>query len=579
MPFPASVPTLPRMLSDAGYATSHFGKWHLGDFFPKQNSDPSYAYQQWPVMNPGIIGFQTWFSTEASAASTTLNCGCDAAWPQEAPGCVLGGGVWTMGKSLACTNFWSPADSQAPVPACHTSKNATLACVSNSTVKVQGDSTMHMLERLGAFINASTAAGSPFFAALELHTNHLPHPSLPEFYHAYNGTNGLPAGDYLGTLSQMDAGMGALRQLLQDSGVEPNTLVLYFADNGPHPGKAGDGDGGVADVQTTTNGLRQCKASVFEGGIRVPGFASWPGVITQNRVTELPVYVPDVLPTLLELLGLPYPEPSWAVDGTSLLGLLRGDSGWARNKSLAWRLGEQVALLDATGRWKLVANPDKGQCAQQPSTYLPGGGGPFLFDLLADPTESAPLNAEQPARLAAMAAEMAAWEATILVSETTESRCLPPPPPPGGFYLQHTAGTQGRCLGAAAAAEHGNLTLSATNCQAGGAGGALVQWTLAAKGALALTAAPTFGLHSLGERCPDGTEVVLGEQGKHLIFDAASGTVAQPGCPGACLGAALVLADCKGADATGWSARAAGERGGALGGPWRARGLYRQPLD
>jgi hypothetical protein len=75
----------------------------------------------------------------------------------------------------------------------------------NSTVKVEGDSTMHMLEHLSLFINSSVSTARPFFAAFELHTNHVPHPSLPEFYHLYNDTNGLPAGDYLGTLSQMDA--------------------------------------------------------------------------------------------------------------------------------------------------------------------------------------------------------------------------------------------------------------------------------------------------------------------------------------------------------------------------------------
>ena len=357
----------------------------LGDFFPKHNPAPSYAYKKWPVMNPGMVGFGDWYSTEASASSTTLNCGCDAAWPNEAPGCVLGGGVWTMGKSLECTNFWSPTDPppKAPVPACHEPTTATLACVANSTVKVQGDSTLHMLDRLSAFVAASAAAATPFFAALELHTNHLPHPSLPQYYHAYNDSDGLPAGDYLGTLTQMDAGVGAVRQMLVDAGVADNTLVLYFADNGPHPGTFNDGAGGLRDVQTATNGLRQCKASVFEGGIRVPGFVSWPGVIARNAAVDVPVYVPDIYPTVLDLLGLPYPQATWAVDGESILGLLRAGGGgnWTRSKSLKWRLEGQVALLDAAGRYKLVRNADKGQCALQPSSYSGNLTGAFLFDL------------------------------------------------------------------------------------------------------------------------------------------------------------------------------------------------------
>ena len=569
----------------------------LGDFFPKDNKDPSYAYKKWPVMNPSMVGFDDWFSTEASASSTTLNCGCEPAWPNEAPGCVLGGGVWTMGQSLACTNFWAPTDSpKAPVPACHEPTTATLACVANSTVKVQGDSTLHMLERLGAFVAASAAAATPFFAALELHTNHLPHPSLPQYFHAYNGTDGLPAGDYLGTLTQMDAGVGAVRQMLVDAGVANDTLVFYFADNGPHPGSFNDGAGGLKDVQTATNGLRQCKASVFEGGIRVPSFVSWPGVITRNAAVDVPIYVPDIYPTVLDLLGLAYPQPTWAVDGESILGLLRagggGGDGWARSKSLKWRLEGQVALLDAAGRYKLVRNADKGQCALQPSSYSSNLTGAFLFDLLADPTESSPLNAELPALLAAMEAEMAAFEASVEASERLESACLPPAPPSNSSVrLVHG----GLCLGAEAAAEHAKMSLDAAGCSAAApAAPVLARWTVTCSGAVVLAANTSFGLHPLGGACAAGTAVVLGEKAAtHFVtFDAARGALsAAPGCAGMCVavaaaaaaakgssagaGVALVLAEC-GAASEGWSARPAFS---ADTDAWRVRGVYFDPLD
>ena len=95
------------------------------------------------------------------------------------------------------------------------------------------------------------------------------------------------------------------------------------------------------------------------------------------------VAVPDIYPTVLDLLGLPYPQATWAVDGESILGLLRAGGGgnWTRSKSLKWRLEGQVALLDAAGRYKLVRNADKGQCALQPSSYSGNLTGAFLFDL------------------------------------------------------------------------------------------------------------------------------------------------------------------------------------------------------
>jgi arylsulfatase A-like enzyme len=70
---------------------------------------------------------------------------------------------------------------------------------------------------------------SPFLAVLWLHTNHEPHPALPQFYHNYTDVFGDPAGDYLGTLTQMDVQIGRLRQMLKDKGVADNTLLWYTA--------------------------------------------------------------------------------------------------------------------------------------------------------------------------------------------------------------------------------------------------------------------------------------------------------------------------------------------------------------
>jgi arylsulfatase A-like enzyme len=575
MPFPFSVPTLARTLQSAGFNTMHLGKFHLGDFFPKTNPDPSYAYLKWPVMNPGMIGFQNWFSTEASASSSTLNCGCDPAWPNEPPGCIVGGGEWVMGKSLECTNFWGPADVDNPKPECHSPKSATLSCVMNSTVKVEGDSTMHMLEHLSLFINSSISTARPFFAAFELHTNHVPHPSLPEFYHLYNDTNGLPAGDYLGTLTQMDASIGSLRKLLSDlGGVDNSTLVWFLADNGSHPGKFNDGAGGVKDVQTTTNGLRQCKASVFEGGIRVPSFISWPGEIHSHFVSDIPIYALDIYPTILDLLNISYPEQTWIVDGESILSLLQNDNGFLRTKSLGWRLEGQVALMDHIGQYKLVKNPEAGQCELEKSSYSYNLTGYFLFDIIADPIESTPLNELYPEILASMIAEMEEWEANILVSEIEESQCLPPQPPKNeSFYLVHG----GQCLGAASASEHAKLTLTASNCKTI-EDAALTHWALNENGALVLSSSIGFGLHPLADVCADGTEVVLGNKdtAQFVTLDVAKGTLSSSAaCPGKCVTTDFKLSNCSSSN-DGWSSQSIGDNVFNF---KSSRGRYIQPYD
>ena len=133
---------------------------------------------------------------------------------------------------------------------------------------------------------------SPFMAVLWLHTNHMPHPAMPEWFNAYTDVNGDPAGDYLGTLSQMDQQIGRLRQMLITYKVAENTALWFTADNGPHTASGGGCSGPNArSSNQATNGLRQCKASLYEGGIREPGILEWPMMIKSNRQTEFPAYV------------------------------------------------------------------------------------------------------------------------------------------------------------------------------------------------------------------------------------------------------------------------------------------------
>lgn len=509
-------------------------------------------------MHPGQVGFDEWFSTEASASSTMCNCGCSPAWPNEPPGCVIGGGAYVMGKSYDCTNYWFPtADAD---PACASPARATLACVTNSTTKIPGDDSLWQLARFEAFLNASRAAGKPFFATMQLHTNHQPHPSLPEYFHAYNDTNGAPAGDYLGTLTQMDAAVGALVALLKNTGVFTNTMVWYTADNGPHIGPPG----GIPVKNTATNGLRQCKASVFEGGIHTPGFVSWPAAIAANRRTSTPVYVPDFLPTVLELLGRAHPKPDFASDGESILPLIKG-APFSRARFLAWRLGKQVALLDPAGRFKFVRGGEAGQCDKDASTYPYAGT--YVFDLAADPTESSPISNNT--KVAEMAALAAAWEASIANSQVNESQCLPAGGGGGAVVFQRNGGG---CLAAAGALEHAAVS-AAGGCAAGG----LNQWSVdLASGAVTLAEAAggwCFHVDNQGGTCAAGTAVWMGAHcGGAMTFDAPTGTFQSPDCPGMCAGAAkdgaVALAKCSDASAMGWVVR---------GGGWR--GSYVQPFD
>jgi hypothetical protein len=116
-----------------------------------------------------------------------------------------------------------------------------------------------------------------------------------------------------------------------------HTAKGFSTDNGPHtladpsslnPEAAARSGGQLA----ATNGLRQCKASVFEGGIRVPSFIAWPKMMGglgggANRRTGHVTSSLDFMATVNEIIGVPYPKVSWTVDSKSVLPLLDGRCG------------------------------------------------------------------------------------------------------------------------------------------------------------------------------------------------------------------------------------------------------------
>ena len=131
-------------------------------------------------------------------------------------------------NAVDCQTFWTKAaDAQ---PYCDDPVKVDRACVANYTKKIPGDLTAFDVSIFESFLVENLTV--PFLAYIALSTNHVPHYALPEWYHAYTDTLGKPAGDYLGSLSQMDDSLGTLRKVLQDNNVEGNTLFLFTTDNG-----------------------------------------------------------------------------------------------------------------------------------------------------------------------------------------------------------------------------------------------------------------------------------------------------------------------------------------------------------
>jgi arylsulfatase A-like enzyme len=126
----------------------------------------------------------------------------------------------------------------------------------------------------------------------------------------------------------LDQAVGTLLDEIDRLGIAGNTLIVFFSDNGgnQHTGLVETLPSGEEYLTEPTSNypLRGGKATMYEGGIRIPCVVVWPGVTEPGTRTDAPIQSTDFYPTLLGLLGIPIPE-GHAVDGTDISPLLHGE--------------------------------------------------------------------------------------------------------------------------------------------------------------------------------------------------------------------------------------------------------------
>ena len=150
-------------------------------------------------------------------------------------------------------------------------------------------------------------------------------------------------------ITRMDKDVGRLVSLLKALEVADNTLIIFTSDNGPHS------EGGHKHEYFDANGpLRGFKRDLYEGGIRAPTIAWWPGKIKPGSVSDEPLAGYDWMATACELAGAEAPENT---DGISFLPTLLGDAQKSHDY-LYWSYGEKKAIRQ--GKWKAVV-PGKGK--------------------------------------------------------------------------------------------------------------------------------------------------------------------------------------------------------------------------
>lgn len=199
---------------------------------------------------------------------------------------------------------------------------------------------------------------------------------------------------YASMVNLVDREVGEIRDLLRELGIAEKTVIFFTGDNGGHEYFA-DKDhprglfGPNVNPKTGVD-FRGGKGNLYEGGLRIPAIAHWPGHIASGRVSQYLGYFPDVLPTLAELAGAEIPKD---VDGLSLVPELLGERITGRkqpqHRYLYWEFGKQTAVRE--GHWK--------------ACHKGGDRSPWqLFDLSKDIGETHDVAADHPDVLAKMKA-------------------------------------------------------------------------------------------------------------------------------------------------------------------------------
>ncbi len=219
----------------------------------------------------------------------------------------------------------------------------------------------------------------------------------------YNAIDHVHA-QFAGMITRLDAQVGEILAKLKEKGMDENTLVIFTSDNGPH-----EEGGADPDFFNRDGLLRGKKRSTYEGGIRVPFIARWPGKVAAGSVNDHQLAFYDLMPTFCDIAGIEnyverYTNPRLKndyFDGLSFYPTLVGQGGQAQHDHLYWEFHETQMLAVRRGDWKMVVQ--RGQCR--------------LYDLATDLHEDNDVAAQHPQTVEELKA--------IIRSEHTDSRIFP----------------------------------------------------------------------------------------------------------------------------------------------------------
>jgi N-acetylgalactosamine-6-sulfatase len=340
------VPTITKMLQEAGYRIGHFGKWHLGGPYNKGTPSPAkYGIDEYATLyTPGWPDYRKAGESRSEWAKSNIDVAIEFIEKHQNKPFYLNVWLFDVHSTL------DPSD-----------------------------------EQMEPYKDRWMLVGSE--------------PTSRE----YRGTLQV----YYAAVTNMDKQIGRLIDRLDQLGLSGDTLVVVTSDNGPSPPWAKDtshSGGGSAGP------FRGCKGSLYEGGIRVPFIARWPGKVPAGKVDDKTIISgADLFPSFCRVAGLT-PREELELDGEDLSAAIFGACR-ERTKPLMWEFrfppnGGRARVLQCSpllairqGKWKLLMNPDRSRVE--------------LYDLTKDPSEVDNVADANGDLVATLSAPLLAWHKSL----------------------------------------------------------------------------------------------------------------------------------------------------------------------
>jgi len=372
--------TVAEVLSDSGYRTAHFGKWHLT---PRDRNDNPNSDGDYPQYYPDKQGFEFNFG------------GCERGAPASY--------FWPYGRGQTLEERKA---------------NNTYRALPHSEVDEETYLTDHLAREAEKLIQSF--GEDPFFIYFSFYNVHTPIQGRPDLMAKYrekldeNPDVAHRNVGYAAMVESVDEAVGRVMDQIKKQGLHENTLVIFSSDNG-----------GYYPLATTNAPLRQGKGSIYEGAVRVPTIVSWPGEIESGKISNEPIITVDFLPTILEATGSAAEKRvEEKLDGRSLMPVLKDPVNVNLDReAIFWHYphyhmyGAVPYSAIRSGDWKLIEHHD---------------GAPLeLYHLSSDIHEDRNLARTHPDRTREMHRQLKDWRQSIDAQMPTVNRDYDPSRPTG----------------------------------------------------------------------------------------------------------------------------------------------------